>query len=84
MVEILQAFIQALVIFFAVIVTLCLIATLVYDIWAINTGRVTISRTSLELGARYPVFAVAVSSIICLAVGMLLGHLFFGQYLGSN
>lgn len=68
-----------LVVSFGLIVALAVIAVVAYDLVAMRRGWRTVSKEVLILGVQYPWFAVLVSGILGMVIGLLLGHLFLGQ-----
>jgi len=64
---------------FGVAVGVVMILAVCIDVEFVAGQITTISRRSLDAATRAPAIGVAVSGVLCLLVGMLLGHLFFGQ-----
>jgi hypothetical protein len=50
-----------------------------YDLWALRYGWRTVSDEFHHLGRTFPTIALVVTGVLCLIVGMLIGHLFLGQ-----
>ena len=46
---------------------------IVYDIYAVNKKRPTVSWAIFDISRKFPI----VPAIICLIIGILIGHLFF-------
>jgi hypothetical protein len=64
---------------FGYVVALIIIAAITFDIDQVKRHAETISRWSLNLGERYPIYPALAAGIVCLILGALLGHLFFPQ-----
>lgn len=57
---------------------IAIIATIAYDLVALQKGWRTISEETYRLGYKYPTVVVFMASIL-LIVGLLIGHLYLGQ-----
>jgi hypothetical protein len=55
------------------------VATVVYDLIAVRKGWRTVSEETLFLSRGFPWVAVLITGLLCFAVGVLIGHLFFPQ-----
>lgn len=64
---------------FGVCFGLLIVLVVVVDIALARARQSTVSRRCITAAARRPAVAAALSGVLCLLVGMLLGHLFFGQ-----
>lgn len=80
----LSKMILVLVLAFAFLFSGGIVATVVYDLMALQHGWQTVSRETLGLSLTYPAIGVIVSSILSLAAGMLIGHLFLAQKLDDR
>jgi hypothetical protein len=73
-----------LCIVFGVLVAAVIIAVCIYDPYAIATGKITVSRFTLDLGWKHPGLAALVAAMLTLPVGILIGHLWFPQYVAES
>lgn len=60
---------------------LLVILAVAYDIWAVGTGHTTISEWCLAESQARPWLPALLTALVTLPLGMLLGHLWFPQYL---
>jgi hypothetical protein len=80
----LSKIVLVLILAFAFLFSGSVIATVVYDLMALQYGWQTVSRETLGLSLTYPAVGLIVSSILSLAAGMLIGHLFLAQKLDDR
>jgi len=67
---------------FGFLVAAACASAILVDVYWVEHGVPTISRRTLEAATAQPALAALISGIACLFLGMLLGHLFFGQKVG--
>lgn len=60
-------------------IALAILAVIAWDLYALATGRKTVSGECLRLALHRPAFAVIVSGLAGFIVGCLVGHLFLYQ-----
>jgi hypothetical protein len=53
-----------------------IIGTIVYDLIAIHNDWKTVSQETIQLASAYPVVWVIIVATLCLALGILIGHIF--------
>jgi len=58
-----------------------ILLAIVYDVWAVLSGRTTISAWTLRVSREYPILPFAVGLVLGLIVGALAGHLWLVQTL---
>jgi hypothetical protein len=56
-----------------------IVGTIVYDLIALQKGWRTVSHETHLLGQTIPIIVVMVVASLCVALGILIGHLFFPQ-----
>lgn len=54
---------------------------ILWDIYEAQGDRITISRWCLDRGRENPILVVLLTAPVFLAIGILMGHLWFPQYL---
>lgn len=67
-------------VYFGLLLASGIVATVVYDLIALRRGWRTVSLEAAILSRSQPVFAVLLTGLLCFALGVLIGHLFFPQY----
>lgn len=68
-------------VYFGLLFSTAVIATIVYDLVALRRGWRTVSEECYLLSRQFPGAAVVLAGTFAFALGALAGHLFFPQYL---
>jgi len=65
---------------FGLLVAAFVVAAIAYDVWAVETRHLTISEWCLAAGRKHLWLVALLTAIAVLPLGILIGHLWFPQY----